>query len=1215
MPHGLSRRAVLAVGVLAACVWVATVSGVAVASGGGVVWSIASRAVPSDFSTAQNGGCSGNHNGFLSADQFCDAFVVTATDAGSGAASSAPVRIVDQLPAGVTVQDVSLLWSKLRRLAGHSYAEELPFCSQAPGSPGVLVTCSIPTKYFVETIGRTVAPDDYLKLLVFVTVDEPSSPGLLPNAVSVEGAGAPKVSASAQNTVAMGPPGFGPGSFSAPFLTGQDNPLTGEAAFETQAGGHPYELPVTLGLNTADRDGPEGFTKPTSVQDLRDVIVDLPLGLVGSAVSTPTCTLHQLSTEAKVHEPGIFKSSCPEDTIVGFLESFPEAFVSVSSPLYNIVPEKGVPAEFGYVDTLDNTHVLYASIAPTPEGYVLRSTTKEIPQVEVDEATADIYGDPAARDRSPEAPVPMFTMPADCTGAPLRTKVYLDSWQNPARIEPNGVPVNLEEPAWAKAESESAAVTGCEALAGLFTPKLEASVESTQADSPTGVGVKIVLPSSEGTESPGVPPVKETILRFPAGMTVNPSAANGLQACSEAQIGWLGETLTNFSQAAPECPEASRVGTIEVESPALPAEACKQFGESLSECPAEAEREKTPLVGSIYLARQSENPFGKLLALYIVIDDPRTGVIVKIPAKLEAEEATGQLTATVSDTPQFPFTVLRTRTFGGATGSLSTPAACGAYQVASLLTPWSATGSEPPASLSSSFNVSEAAGGGPCPTSPTLPFAPSLTAGVSSGQAAGFTPFSLTFSRTDAEQAFGLVSVTNPQGLSGILKNVVQCPEPQASKGECPPESEIGQATSAVGTGPDPYWVHGGKVFLTGPYDDGPFGLSIVIPTTAGPFTLTGNAGYGREVVRSSIRVNPNTAQVTVASDPLPLIIEGIPTDIKTVNVTIDHQDFLFNPTNCEPQTINAAFTGVQGAGATQTTPFHTTGCGALPFAPKLTATAAAQGSKLGGTRFVVNVTSAGLGQANIHKVDLTIPAVLPSRLETIQKACPDQTFNTNPAGCAEGSVIGEGIVNTPILAHPLRGPVYLVSHAAEAFPDVEFVLQGEGVTIILDGKTDIKNKVTYSKFETAPDAPFTSFESIFPAGPHSALTTHVPEREFYNICHQPRITMPTEITGQNDAQIKQTTIIQVQGCPTHPSITSHKTKNHTLTLTIYLPAAGRLTITGKGIHTTTSTSISRETLTLKTRINPHHPNTTQLHITYTPQTGPKQTQHQKLKL
>ncbi|MCW3019924.1 MAG: hypothetical protein JWN10_2232, partial [Solirubrobacterales bacterium] len=204
--------------------------------------------------------------------------------------------------------------------------------------------------------------------------------------------------------------------------------------------------------------------------------------------------------------------------------------------------------------------------------------------------------------------------------------------------------------------------------------------------------------------------------------------------------------------------------------------------------------------------------------------------------------------------------------------------------------------------------------------------------------------------------------------------------------------------------------------------------------------------------------------------------------------------------------------------------------CAALAFAPKLTATVAGQGSKTEGTTFAVKIEFPGAGQANIHKVDLTIPSKLPSRLTTIQKACLEAVFNANPASCDEGSVIGEGVVHTPVFKNPLRGPAYLVSHGGAAFPDVEFVLQGEGVKIVVDGKTYIHEGITYSKFETSPDAPFSTFETVFPKGPHSALTPSVPESENFNLCKQ-TLTIPTEITGQNGAFISQTTPVAITGC------------------------------------------------------------------------------------
>jgi hypothetical protein len=227
--------------------------------------------------------------------------------------------------------------------------------------------------------------------------------------------------------------------------------------------------------------------------------------------------------------------------------------------------------------------------------------------------------------------------------------------------------------------------------------------------------------------------------------------------------------------------------------------------------------------------------------------------------------------------------------------------------------------------------------------------------------------------------------------------------------------------------------------------------------------------------------------------------------------------------------------TGYEGASEAVSSPFEVTNCPSLPFAPKLTASVVGQGSKADGTTFAVTVESPGLGQANIHKVDLTIPAALPSRLTTIQKACVEAVFDANPASCDEGSVIGEGIVYTPVFKTPLKGPAYLVSHGGAEFPDVEFVLKGQtveddGVEVILDGKTYIHDGITYSKFEAAPDAPFTKFESIFPAGPHSALTPNVPEKEDFNLCKQ-TLTLPTEITGQSGAVISQTTPVLITGC------------------------------------------------------------------------------------
>jgi hypothetical protein len=251
---------------------------------------------------------------------------------------------------------------------------------------------------------------------------------------------------------------------------------------------------------------------------------------------------------------------------------------------------------------------------------------------------------------------------------------------------------------------------------------------------------------------------------------------------------------------------------------------------------------------------------------------------------------------------------------------------------------------------------------------------------------------------------------------------------------------------------------------------------------------------------------------------------------LKQIHVTVDRPGFQFNPTNCAPKTVDGTLKGSQGGSAQVSSPFQVVNCASLPFAPKLTAVAGGKASKLNGASLDVKVTSAGLGQANIAKVFLTLPKALPSRLTTIQKACVDSLFNANPATCNEGSVIGKATIHTPVLKSPLTGPAYLVSHGNAGFPDVEFVLQGEGITLILDGKTDIKKGITYSRFESTPDAPFSTFETELPTGPHSALTANVPESEHYSLCAA-KLVIPTEITAQNGAVIKQQTKVGLTGC------------------------------------------------------------------------------------
>jgi hypothetical protein len=303
--------------------------------------------------------------------------------------------------------------------------------------------------------------------------------------------------------------------------------------------------------------------------------------------------------------------------------------------------------------------------------------------------------------------------------------------------------------------------------------------------------------------------------------------------------------------------------------------------------------------------------------------------------------------------------------------------------------------------------------------------------------------------------------------------------------------------------------------------------LSIVVPAKAGPFNL------GTVLERATINVDPHTSQVTISSNPLPQIIEGIPLQVKRIDVTIDREDFIFNPTNCGALAFTGTITGAQGAQAQVSSPFRAANCAALPFAPKLIASTEAKGSKRGGASLDVKLTYPKGVYANIRSVVVDLPKFLPSRLLTIQKACFETIFDTNPALCPAVSKIATATATTPVLSSPLTGPAYLVSHGNAAFPDLVVVLQGEGVTEELTGSLFIgPGGVTRSTFASVPDVPVSSFELKVPRGPNSALTlTKLPKKAEGKLCGV-RLLMPTTITAQNGAQIKQDTRVTVTECP-----------------------------------------------------------------------------------
>ena len=602
----------------------------------------------------------------------------------------------------------------------------------------------------------------------------------------------------------------------------------------------------------------------------------------------------------------------------------------------------------------------------------------------------------------------------------------------------------------------------------------------------SGLNVDLKVPREESVEGLAEADLKQMVVTLPVGMAISLSAANGLGACTANEI-----ELHNGDP--PSCPDSSKIGEAEVVTPLL----------------------EQPLKGGVYLAQQ-ETFEGSLIGLYVAVAGD--GVLIKLGGKAALDPGTGQIAITFDNIPRQPISDIKLSLFGGPRAALLTPSGCGTYTTTSQLTPWSG---DAPAEPSSEFTIGSGCGEG---------FSPSFTAGATNSRAGAFSPLSMTFSRQDGEQRLGSVRVVAPPGLLAVLKDVARCPEPRASTGRCGPESEIGEATIAVGPGEDPFWVKGGKIYLTGPTSrqgldpwGAPFGLSIVIPAVAGPFNL------GQAVMRARVEVDSHTARIAITSDPPPSILKGIPLDIRTINMTINRSGFMFNPTNCSPLSVTGRLGSTGGASAAVSSPFQAVDCANLPFDPKVTASTRARTSRAHGASLDLKIAS-GPGQANVGKVRVILPKQLPARLTTLQKACTDAVFNVNPASCPAASVVGAAAAVTPLLAHPLTGPAYLVSHGT-TFPDLVLVLQAEGIVMYLDGNTDIKQGLTSSTFNSIPDMPISMFEIVFPDGSHSILATDIPVEAKGGMCRQ-SLTMPTTLTGQNGARVTQTTKIAVAGCP-----------------------------------------------------------------------------------
>ena len=974
-------------------------------------------------------------------------------------------------------------------------------CETAPGAGGI--ERPIKSGY----VGRIGIP---VKVI--------GSPGTVLNHVTVSGSSAPSAAESNDRlTIGSGTPSFG--------LTGFEGWFSnGDGALDTQAGSHPYDLTLNFGLNAIEG-GPAGA-------GLREVAIALPPGIVGDPHAVPQCSREQFFSA--LSEP------CPPETQVGVdtagndpFPGFGDGDFEVRAAVYNLVPPPGVPAEFGFnilgVDTVIDFGVRSGSdygIVGTTHNVGFRPVFNSItlwgtPSEETHDFERCGGGNNCNFPGSQGVPRALLTVPTACEG-PLTARITANSWVG-------SEPVSRESFALHGSEGRPIGFEGCEKLS--FHPFLTVAPDTSFADTPAGLTVDLKVPQ-EGLTLGGsdekitqklvaggfsAANVKDTTVTLPEGVTINPGQAAGLGACGPAEDGLTTEAERaegKEDNGPAHCPNASKVGTDEIETPLL---------------------QKT-LKGGVYVM-PSDPPHVQLL-----VTAEGEGVFVKLVGNVHLNEQTGQLVTTFSNTPALPFTDFKLSFSGGAQAALSTPLRCGTYATNTDFTSWASPfiGDVFP---TTNFQILGGTGGAACPSG-SLPFSPSMIAGSTTDQAGGFTDFSLLLRREDDQQRIRSLQFKTPEGLLGMISKVPLCPEAQANAGTCSAASQIGHTVVEAGPGPYPLVVPQpgqapAPIYLTEGYKDAPYGLSIVVPLHVGPFTLQ------TQIVRAKIEVNPITTQLTVTTDALPTIIDGVPADLRAINAVIDKPGFMFNPTGCEPGSFSGTATSTEGASVPIGSHFQMGSCRALAFKPNFKVSTSGKTSRKDGASLDAKILypTGELGdnqassQSNVKMVKVDLPKQLPSRLTTLQKACPSATFEANPAGCPEDSKVGTATAITPVLPVQLTGPAYFVSYGGAKFPELVIVLQGYGVTVYLHGETFIsKAGITSSTFRKVPDVPITSFELQLPEGPFSALAANG------NLCTT-KLAMPTAFTGQNGAVLKQSTPISVTGCAKHKTKKTKKSR------------------------------------------------------------------------
>ncbi|MBS1893716.1 MAG: hypothetical protein JST59_20645 [Actinobacteria bacterium] len=925
-----------------------------------------------------------------------------------------------------------------------------PVIAMPNGPVNVTEPCSVASNVVTCEITRPTQPGRQNLIYIPLSVD-PAMKGIVVNQVSVTGGGAATVTDSATATISSSAAPFG-------LLDGKGLRGVIDGASE-QAGGHPFQVEIGAEVTTKAVRG--ALLLPS--EGLRRFAFQLPAGLVIDPSAVPVrCTAAELATQEL---PG-GEVGCPVASQVGVVYPDLSQIGRAPYPLYSMVPPAGKPAELAF--SFDG--VVVNVLGGVDGSFRLTAESDELlshyPFIAADAFLWGVPSDPAhdslrygkgclthfGCSMEPASPAPFVSLPSSCSEA-IEVTGTANSWLGPE--DRRTVPVS-------EAVGSQLQLADCGSLA--FAPTFEATPTTDAAEQPAGLDVHIHQPQDESLDGRATATLKDVKVTLPEGMTLNAAAGNGLASCSEQEIGYdpdLEPGRVRFSTTPQSCPDAAKVGTVEVTTRLL-----KGTAEEV-------------LSGSVYVAKPFDNPFGSLLAVYLAIEGRKTGIVAKLAGKVEPDPRTGQLTATFRDNPQLPIEDIRVQFFKGENATLTTPISCGTKTTNATLTPWS-TPEGADAQLSDSFDTSRGCASSEAAAPKTFNF----TAGTVSPLSGAYSPFVLRISRPDGSQHITGIETTLPSGLLGKLAGVSYCPEsgiaqaisreaPEKGKLEqqnpsCPSSSEVGTVNVTAGSGSNPIPVSG-HAYLAGPYKGAPLSLVAIALAVAGPFDL------GTVVDRVALNVGEYDARIHAVADPLPTIREGIPVDVRSIELKLDRPSFTLNPTSCEAMQIEGQVSTQAGQTAGLSNRFQVGECGRLGFKPSLKISLKGATKRTGHPALKATVTYPKKGEyANIARAQVNLPHSEFLDQGNIGKACTKVLIAQR--ACPAKSIYGKVKAWTPLLEEPLEGPVYLVGGYGYKLPAMVAELNGQ-IRVLLVGKVDTgKNKGIRNTFEAVPDAPVGKF-------------------------------------------------------------------------------------------------------------------------------------------